>query len=225
MGEFVVGAIMIRTPIAVRSDTVFKDVVCALLAGEVCAVPVVDADGRPRGTIAEGDVLANLEFHGGLDPAPILGGPSARKRWRKAAAATAAELMSGPAVMVCADERISQAAKRLAQSAQPMLCVVDPSTRLIGVLTARDLLTAYQRSDDSIETEINAVLAADLAPTTPPTAVVTLHVNHGIVVLDGTLLFRSRVEHASYAASRVTGVVAVHNHLTYELDDLAITGF
>jgi osmotically-inducible protein OsmY len=38
-------------------------------------------------------------------------------------------------------------------------------------------------------------------------------------------MFRSRAEHAGYAASRVTGVVAVHNHLTYELDDLAITGF
>jgi len=125
MGELVVGAIMIRTPIAVRYDTVLKDVVCALLAGEVCAVPVVDDDGRPRGTIAEGDVLANLEFHGGSDPRPILGGHNARKRWRLAAAATAAELMSGPPVMVCADERISRAARRLAQSTQPMLCVVN----------------------------------------------------------------------------------------------------
>jgi hypothetical protein len=36
---------------------VFKDVGCALPAGEVCAVPAVDADGRPRGIIAEGDML------------------------------------------------------------------------------------------------------------------------------------------------------------------------
>jgi osmotically-inducible protein OsmY len=106
-----------------------------------------------------------------------------------------------------------------------MLCVVDQDARVVGVLTARELLTAYQRSDDSIEAEINPVLAADLAQSTRPPAVVTVHVRHGVVVLDGTLMFRSWAEHAGYAASRVTGVVAVHNDLTYELDDLAITGF
>jgi CBS domain-containing protein len=109
---------------------------------------VVDADGRPRGTIAESNVMANLEFHGGSDPTPILGGHTARKRWRKAAAATAAELMSGPPVMVCADERVSQAAKRLADSPQPVLCIVDQDVRLVGVVTARNLLTVYQRSDE-----------------------------------------------------------------------------
>jgi CBS domain-containing protein len=68
--------------------------------------------------------------------------------------------------MVCADERVSQAAKRLAH---PVLCIVDQDVRLVGVVTARNLLTVYQRSDDSIEAEINAVLAPDLAqPSRPP---------------------------------------------------------
>jgi hypothetical protein len=43
-------------------------------------------------------------------------------------------------------------------------------------------------------------------------------VSHGLLVLDGTLTFRSRAEHAGYAATRI---VAVHN-LHY---DLAITEF
>lgn len=225
MGELVVGAIMIRSPVVVHPDSVFKDVVCALLAAEVCAVPVVDAEGRPRGTVAEADVLANLEFHGGHDPRPIIGGISARKRWHKAAATTAAELMSEPAAIVGADARISQAARWLAHSTQPLLCVVDRDVRLVGVLTARCLLSVYQRSDDSIEAEINAVLTSDLQHPTRTPAAVTVHVSHGIAVLDGTLLFRSRVEHAGYTASRVAGVIAVHNNLHYELDDLAITGF
>ncbi len=38
-------------------------------------------------------------------------------------------------------------------------------------------------------------------------------------------MFRSRREHAGHAVSRIAGVVAVHKHLRYELDDLDITGF
>jgi hypothetical protein len=37
-------------------------------------------------------------------------------------------------------------------------------------------------------------------------------------------MFRSRTEAAGQAVSRIPGVVAVHNYLCYELDDMIITG-
>ena len=216
MGELRVSGVMDRTAVPVRRETAFRDVVCALLATDAGAVPVVDDDRRPVGIVAGEALLTNLEFHGGHDARPILGGAKARARWRQSAARTAGELMVGPPMTVYGDMDISRAAARLAEAS--LLCVVDPAMRLIGVLTAHDLLSVYQRSDGSIEAEVRALIDR------PPDSV-TVHVDHGIVTLDGTLTFRSRAEHAAYAVTRIPGVVATHNNLTYHLDDLAISGF
>jgi len=218
MGELRVSGVMNRTAVAVRRETAFRDVVCALLAADAGAVPVVDDEQRPVGIVASDALLTNLEFHGGHDPRPILGGAKARARWRQSAARTAGELMIGPPATVYGDTRIGRAAARLAESSQPLLCVVDPAMRLIGVLTPHDLLSVYQRSDGSIEAEVHALI--DRPPDT-----VTVHVDHGVVTLEGTLTFRSRTEHATYAVARIPGVVAVRNNLGYDLDDLAISGF
>jgi osmotically-inducible protein OsmY len=45
------------------------------------------------------------------------------------------------------------------------------------------------------------------------------------VTLAGVLTYRSQVEHAVLATSRVSGVIAVHNNLTYDVDDMPVTGF
>jgi CBS domain-containing protein len=222
--EPVVAAVMTGRPVTVTPSARFKDVVSALLAGDAAAVPVVDAEARPVGIITEVDVLANLEFHGGTDPAPILGGAGARRRWRKASALTAGELMTAPAPVIGADARVGQATRRLAGTLL-LLCVVDRNVHLVGVLTRRDLLTLFQRADDRIEADVNAAIQADLGRPTRTPAAVTVHVCDGIVTLHGMLTYRSRAEHAGYAASRVAGVVAIRNNLSCELDDLMIAGF
>ncbi|MGW1346215.1 CBS domain-containing protein [Kribbella sp. NPDC002412] len=214
---------MNRTVAAVRRETVFKDVVCALLASDAGAVPVVD-DGHPVGLVTGEALVAKLEFHGGNDARPLLGGAKARARWHQAAARTAGELMQ-PAPAVYSDTPIGRAAAQLAASTQPLLCVVDQDMRLIGVLTARELLSVYQRSDQSLAAEIQELLLPHTQRPARTPAPVTIQVDHGVVVLDGSLTFRSRAEHAGYAVAHLPGVVAVHNNLTYDLDDLAITGF
>ena len=74
MGEPVVATVMTCPAVAVTPNTKFKDVVNALLASDAYAVPVVDTEARPLGTVTEADLLANLEFHGGTDAVPNLGG-------------------------------------------------------------------------------------------------------------------------------------------------------
>jgi CBS domain-containing protein len=224
MGELVVADVMNRRPVTVRREALFKDVACALLAADAPAIAVVDED-RPVGTVEGRPLLANLEFHGGSDPRPLLGGAEARGRWRLSRAMTAAELMSGPPAVAYADLSIDRAVSQLARSQQPLLCVVDAGMRLIGVLDSLDLLTVYQRSDSSIEADVHRLLAGDLERPTLPPATITVQVAHGVVALDGTLLFRSRTEHAAHTVAHIPGVIAVRNNLTYEQDDLAITGF
>src|SRR4029453_6622478 len=182
-----------------------KDVVNALLAGDAYAVPVVDTEARPLGTVTEADLLANLEFHGGTDAAPIFGGAAARRRWRKASALTAAELMAAPVAVIGADAPISQAARRLSEPSHLQLCVVDHDMRLVGILTRRNLLTVYRRSDHRIQADVTPAIHGAR--------------DHGVVTLRGTLPYRSGAEHAGYAASRVAGIVAIHNKLSYEVDD------
>ncbi len=224
MTEPVVGAAMTRSPVSVRPDASFKQVACALFAADVGAVPVVSG-GMPVGLITELDVLANLEFHGGMDPIPVLGGGAARRRRRKARAVTATELMTSPPPTISADAPVSVAARRLVVATLPALCVVDDQGRLTGLLTRRDLLAAYRRSDDEIAAEVRVVVALDRVRPTRRTADLSVQVCGGIVELDGTLVYRSQVEHAAVATSRVAGVIAVRNNLNYDIDDMMVTGF
>lgn len=180
---------------------------------------------RPLGMITEYDVLTNLEFHGGLDPVPLIGGGAARRRRRKAKALTARELMSSPVGTISADAPISEAVRRLASPGRSALCVVDDDQRLVGVLTRRDLIAVYRRPDDDIAAEVRAVVDVDrLRPTRDPVSL-TVEVVSGVVTLAGELTYRSQVEHAGLAASRVSGVVAVRNNLGYDIDDMLVTGF
>jgi CBS domain-containing protein len=224
VAEPVVGAVMTRSPVSVRPDAPFKQVACALLAADVGAIPVVSG-GMPVGLITEVDLLANLEFHGGMDPIPVFGGGAARRRRRKARAVTATELMTTPAPTISAGAAVSVAARLLVVATLPALCVVDGQRCLTGLLTRRDLLAGYRRSDDEIAAEVQAVLVPDRVRPTRQSADLSVEVCGGIVQLGGSLVYRSQVEHAALATSRVAGVVGVRNNLTYDLDDLMVTGF
>lgn len=223
MPELVVAKVMSSPALTVESGASFKEIVNLLLAGDADAVSIVDAEGRPLGLITDGDVIANLEFHGGYDPKPILGA-GARLRWRKSTALCASELM-GPAAIIAADARLSDAARRLADGGPSHLCVVDRAMHLVGTLTRRNLMIIYRRSDAQIEADIGMAIAGDLHRPARPPADVTIRVRDGVVVLQGVLRFRSQVEHARHTAARVPGVIIVRNSLTYELDDLLVTAF
>ncbi|TDD61504.1 CBS domain-containing protein [Kribbella antibiotica] len=224
MAEPVVGAVMTTSPISVRPDASFKQVACALFAADVSAIPVVSG-GLPVGMVTELDVLANLEFHGGIDPIPVLGGGAARRRRRKARAVTAAELMTSPPPTISADAPVGAAAARLVTAALPALCVVDGQRYLTGLLTRRDLLAAYRRPDDEIAAEVRAVVDPGGSRPARGSADLSVQVCAGIVELDGSVVYRSQVEQAAFAISRVAGVIAVRNNLSYDIDDMMVTGF
>ncbi|WP_406047099.1 CBS domain-containing protein [Kribbella sp. NBC_00889] len=224
MPEPIVATVMSRSPVVVTPELTFKQVACALLASDAGVVPVVH--GRvPVGVITENDVLLNLEFHGGLDPAPLILGSASRRRRRKACATTASELMSSPAPTIACSAGLSDAVRRLATPGSPALCVIDEIGQLAGLLARRDLLAIYRRSDDELAAEIKAAVERDRSRPAREPAELAVHVEAGAVRLEGALTYRSQVEHAVFAASRVAGVIAVHSNLTYDIDDMLVTGF
>jgi len=82
---------------SVREDMPYRDVVDLLIGWRISAVPVVTADGEVAGVVSETD-LHKIEAAG--ERPRILPSPRRRGHRVKAAARTAAEAMTSPAVTV-----------------------------------------------------------------------------------------------------------------------------
>ncbi|WP_329059228.1 CBS domain-containing protein [Amycolatopsis sp. NBC_01480] len=209
-----VADVMARQVVTAGRETSFRELVTALLEHGAPAVPVIDPAGRPIGLVTAADVAAKHEFHGGADRLPTLGGPRRRSRWRKAGASTAAELMTAPAPTIAAGAPLHAALRRLADARSAQLCVVDQNTRLIGLISHRDVLSAFLRPDAEIRAEAETGAPADI----------DVQVAQGIVTLTGAVGLRSVAEQAVQAAQRVRGVVAVRDELDFRFDDVTAHG-
>ena len=220
MPEPPVTTVMTRTVFTASLDTPFQELVATMTERHLAALPVIDTTARPVGIVSDVDTLAKLEYHCGADHPPVLAGRRARTRWHKAIAYTVRGLMTSPAPTIPADTPISVAASQLADPRPRVLCVVDNTGRLIGVLTRRDLLRIYLRGDHAIETDIQTQLAATIHNHHQ----ITVQVTNGVATLTGILTWHSTADHAHQIARSIPGVITTSNNLTYHVDDLAYTG-
>ncbi|MFC3897664.1 CBS domain-containing protein [Lentzea rhizosphaerae] len=220
MSEPKTADVMCRRVITAALDTPFKELVGLMIAHEVSAIPVVDPAGRPVGIVSEEDLATKLEFRGGAANPPVLGGALTRARWHKSSATAAADLMTTPAATVTEGVSLCAALRQLATGRAHALCVVNCSGTLVGILTRRDALRLFLRGDDAIRTD----LERQLLPASSTVHRVAVRVSSGLVTLDGSLCLRSATERAEWIARAVPGVIAVRNRLTFDVDDLMITG-
>ncbi|MER5757435.1 CBS domain-containing protein [Streptomyces sp. NPDC002088] len=148
---------MTHTVLALRPGAAFSDIVKALQQWQVSAAPVLDEDGRVAGVVSEANLLRKEEAHG-----------DARNRRReparvKAAALTAEELMTAPAVTVRLEATLPEAARTMARHGVKRLPVVDADGLLKGVVSRADLLKVFLRDAEEIRREIVPHLFADSA--------------------------------------------------------------
>lgn len=132
----------------VRKDTPFKEIVRTLQRRGISAVPVVDSGGRVLGVVSQADLLAKWATQ-----APTyLRSPLVRLLNRRAdrlvAARTAAQLMTTPTITIDAESTVARATRVLARNNIKRLPVVDAAGTLIGIVSRRDLLTAFLREDE-----------------------------------------------------------------------------
>lgn len=59
--------VMTRTVVSVSPETSTREVARTLVEHGISAVPVVDATGTPVGMVSEGDLMADIETHGGAE--------------------------------------------------------------------------------------------------------------------------------------------------------------
>jgi CBS domain-containing protein len=142
--------VMTADPVTVTPDASVEDVVRLMRDHELPGLPVVDDDGALLGIVTESDlVIADdegdlhiphyIELFGGMVFLEPLRGFEARLK--KAAAATAREMMTAHPVTVEADDPVRKAARMIADSGHNRLPVVEGG-RLVGVVTRVDVLGA-----------------------------------------------------------------------------------
>lgn len=201
----------------VGPEASFKAIAELLRARRVSALPVVDSSNRVIGVVSEADLVlkedrASLEAGRGL-----LERRGSRDLRRKAAATTARDLMTTPAVTIAADASVAQAARLMRQRQVKRLPVVDAGGRSIGIVSRGDLLAVFTRSNDDIRREIVDGLIVRTLLLDPAAFVVT--VEEGVVFLAGEADRRTDATLVERLARRVDGVVDVRSELTYRTDD------
>jgi CBS domain-containing protein len=208
-----INTLMTTDVAVVDRDTPFKDIVALLADRHVSGVPVLGPDGRVEGIVSETDLLhGTTEEH-----RPLFAGGRRGPHPHN----VAADMMTAPAVTVYPDTTVAHAAKLLAEKGVRRLPVVDADGQLVGVVSRRDVLGVFLRSDQDLRDEIvHEVFERSLwmAPTE-----VSVEVKSGVATLRGQVETPSLIDIAGSLTRAVDGVVDVRNHLTSEHEDARLS--
>ena len=183
----------------------------------VSAVPVVDDDGRVLGVVSEADLLLKEEFTDPDQDIPLFWTKRRRLERGKAAGTTARDLMSVALVSISPDATVAEAARRMHAAGVKRLPVVGEGGRLVGIVSRGDLLKVFNRTDQAIRREIMDDVIVGEFMMDPNRFFI--HVDDGVVVLQGRVERHSLLPYLLRAVHGVEGVVRVENRLAYDLDD------
>jgi CBS domain-containing protein len=141
--------VMTAPVITVGPDTPVADAMRLLTEKRISGVPVIDA-GRVVGMVSEADLLwrdgtLHVPVYLTLLDAMIpIGGTHLEDELRKAAGATAKDVMSHPPICIVPDADVTVAASRMLEHKINRLPVVDGNGHLVGIVARTDLLRAMQ---------------------------------------------------------------------------------
>jgi CBS domain-containing protein len=220
MTTLLVRDVMSRTVITVSPELGFKQIADLLVEVGVSAVPVVGADRVVLGVVSEADLLHKVEFNGADVHAGLFERRRARQAKEKAIGETAAQLMTSPAVTVLATATLTAAAQLMERHEVKRLPVLDDDGNLTGIVSRRDLLRRYLRTDEEIRTEVVDGVLSGVLWLDPIEVDVT--VTDGHVVLGGKVDRRSTAQIAARLVRALDGVVGVTDSLEWAFDDTTL---
>ncbi|MFE6828469.1 CBS domain-containing protein [Streptomyces sp. NPDC057690] len=215
------GALMAGDVVTARCDTPFKEVVRLLAEHRISGLPVIDDNHKVIGVISETDLVLRQAREPGSAGIRarcrrMLSG-RARHAAAKSRARTAGGVMTTPAVTARVDSTVAEAARLMTEHRVERLPVVDDKDSLVGIVTRRDLLQVFLRTDAEIRRAVQQEVFVDTVWLAPHTVEAT--VRDGVVTLTGQLERRSEIPVAVGSTGRLDGVVDVVDHLSYHLDD------
>jgi CBS domain-containing protein len=205
--------VMTTHVVAVRQYTGFKDIAMVLRRRRLSALPVLADDDRVVGVVSEADLLLREAF-----PAAPDGGRPHRPRDRaRAAALTAADLMTSPPITVGPGCAVAEAARLMHRRRVKRLPVVSGSGHLAGIVSRIDLLSLYDRADADIRAEIIEDVLAGQLGLEPGT--IGVQVGSGIVTLAGAVNDETVAVGVLDSIWCVDGVIDVRDRLDYTRED------
>jgi CBS domain-containing protein len=219
--------VMTTEVLTVQPHTPLKEVAELLIEREISGLPVVDAEGRVLGVVSESDILYKERepetSRGGLLKHLFLRGHAELEA--KLAARTAGEAMTAPAITARPMMSVSEAATLMLERGIDRLVVVGgpllegDDEKLVGIVTRRDFVRAFARSDEEIAHEIRDVSERqyDVLPHE-----ISVTVKGGEVALEGEVGFRRTADDLTEAVGRVPGVVSLNSNLTWRHEEASV---
>jgi CBS-domain-containing membrane protein len=178
--------VMTTEVVTVDRITPYKEIARLLAEHKISAVPVLTMGRHVAGVVSEADLLAAEDQEarkartGGTGRIDHL--PWPRGQGGQHPPLTAEQLMTSPAVTIHRDAPIPRAASLMHARHVKRLPVVDPDGKLLGIVSRRDLLTVFLRTDAQIAAEVRELLTEILFA---DPATVSVRVHDGVVVLTG----------------------------------------
>jgi len=172
------------------------------------------------GVVSEADLLLKEEFPDPDQNIPLFWTRRRRLEREKAAASTARDLMSVALVSISPDATVPEAARRMHTANVKRLPVIAEGGRLVGIVNRADLLKVFNRPDGDIHREIMDEVIVGEFMMDPSRFFI--HVDDGVVVLQGRVEQRSLLPWVVRAVRGVEGVVRVEDRLAYDIDDIDV---
>jgi CBS domain-containing protein len=207
---------VMRSPvITVGVETPLKEVAELLAGNGISGIPVVDTAGSVVGVVSEADILykerPETETRRGLFG--LLLEAASIDAETKLHARTAGEAMTSPPITIHPARALTQAAEVMLEERVNRLPVVDEDGELVGIVTRADLVRAFVRSDEVIESEIREdviLRALWIAPEQ-----INVKVERGEVTLTGQVESEAEAELVPRFVQQVPGVVTVVSKLSW----------
>jgi CBS-domain-containing membrane protein len=207
-----VADVMTRNVVAVRKQAEFKEILTVMRRRHISAFPVLDSGDKVIGLVSAADLLLREAYPGAGESAGFLA--LCRDRL-KAAALTAGDLMTRPAVTIGGEKTVAEAARLMHDKQIKRLPVVDSEGCLIGIVSRVDLLGTYDRPDADIKNEV--VERITESGFSLKGARVEVAVTSGIVTIGGSVDSEETAVGLLDAVRHVGGVVHVRDRLRYPL--------
>ncbi len=215
---------MTREVVTANPETPFKELTLLLSEHRISGIPIVDSDRKLVGIVTEADLLWTEREREPKRRSRFLEWFIDRKRLaeieRVIPDLRARDVMTPEVVTVEPQTPVREAVIRLLKAGVKRLPVVDPDGRIVGIVSRRDLLEPFLRSDEDIRREIVEEVVLDAMWLDPAT--IDVAVERGVVRLRGQVDLRSTKEILVRMVDRVDGVVGAVDELTFQREDRSV---